>query len=127
MESIKKYLEQKEVFCKKEISDVTLKTIIKLNSTIFINLCEFEKIMNGCFCLEINFIDFSGENKNISIYQYLSENDFYSFVKENFVPIKELILSLDEIVNYSREELSKLPDHDKKEDVENYLNNNKIK
>jgi len=118
---LKKYLEQKEVFVKKEISNVDLKTIIKSHSTIFIKSVECDEIRGGCFSLDVNFIDFSGENKNIIIYQYLSKNEFLSFVKENFIPIKQFIESVEDAVKYSREELERLPNHNNKEEIENYL------
>jgi len=79
------YLQNKQVYFKKEIADVNLQTIAAAQTVHYVGAVVLERISEEriAFTIIVNGI-------KTTMYEYKSDNELFKWVKENFIPVAEL-------------------------------------
>ena len=83
---VENYLSFKQIYFKKEIANVNLKVIAEMDKVHYVGKVEIQRLNKTTisFSLTINEID-------TVIYEYKSDLEFFEFIKNNFIPVPELV------------------------------------
>lgn len=81
-----KYLGNKQVYFKKGIVDVNLRTIVSAERVHDIGDVSAEMISNQTIALYITV-----DGKENAIYKECTDFDFFAWIKQNYIPVQDLV------------------------------------
>lgn len=81
-----KYLMNKQVYFRIEITNSDLKTIAKSNKVHDVGNVEIKRLNDSTVVLHIEI-----NNNTTSIYEYKTDFELFSWIKLNFIPVNELV------------------------------------
>jgi hypothetical protein len=80
------YLSCKQVYFRKQISNVDLKTIVEAGKVYYVGKVELKRLNENTLSFILMI-----EGKEVNIYEYKSDLEMFAFVKTNFIPVQELV------------------------------------
>lgn len=80
------YLQNKQLYFRKEITDVNLKTIMQGDRVHDVSTVKVERLNEDCIAFTLH----SGD-KQFTLYEHKSDVELFEWVKWNFIPVFELI------------------------------------
>lgn len=80
------HLQNKQVYFRKEITDVNLKTIMQGERVHDVSTVNVERLNESCIAFTVH----SGD-KQFTLYENKSDKELFEWVKWNFIPVFELI------------------------------------
>ena len=87
-ETVESHLQNKQVYFRKEIANVDLQTIAEARKVHNVGRVSVQRIDVERFALDIEI-----NGKETTIYQYMSRDEFFEWVWDNFIPVSELAIS----------------------------------
>lgn len=87
-EDVKSYLQNKQVYFKKEIVNSDFQTIAESGKVHNVGQCDLKRLNEQriAFTLEIN-------GTETTMYQYMTDLELFAWVKSDFIPVQELLYS----------------------------------
>lgn len=83
---VEEYLSHQQVFIKKEIVNANFKTITLPNRVYQINKVDVDRINEDTIAITLYF-----EHEVTTIYEYMTDNEFFKWINLQFIPIKCLV------------------------------------
>jgi hypothetical protein len=83
---VEDYLSCKQVYFRKQISNVDLKTIVEAGKVHYVGKVELKRLNENTLSFILMI-----EGKEVIIYEYKSDLEMFAFVKTNFIPVQELV------------------------------------
>jgi hypothetical protein len=83
---VEDYLSCKQVYFRKQISNVDLKTIVEAGKVYYVGKVELKRLNENTLSFLLMI-----EGKEVNIYEYKSDLEMFAFVKTNFIPVQELV------------------------------------
>jgi hypothetical protein len=83
---VEDYLSCKQVYFRKQISNVDLKTIVESGKVYYVGKVELKRLNENTLSFLLII-----EGKEVNIFEYKSDLEMFSFVKTNFIPVQELV------------------------------------
>jgi hypothetical protein len=85
-QDVEKYLQNKQVYFKKEIVNSDFKTIAESGIVHNIGKVELNRISPEivAFTICINSIE-------VTMHEYKTDSEFFSWIRSNFIPVSELV------------------------------------
>lgn len=83
---VEDYLSCKQVYFRKQISDVDLKTIVEAAKVYYVGKVELKRLNENTLSFSLMI-----EGKEVVIYDYKSDLEMFAFVKVNYIPVQELV------------------------------------
>jgi hypothetical protein len=83
---VEDYLSCKQVYFRKQISNVDLKTIVESGRVYYVGKVELKRLNENTLSFLLII-----EGKEVNIFEYKSDLEMFAFVKTNFIPVQELV------------------------------------
>jgi hypothetical protein len=85
-QDVESYLQNKQVYFKKEIANSDFKTIAESGKVHYVERVNLIRINKEQVAFSINV-----NGRETTMYEYKSDLEFFSWVKNNFIPVSELV------------------------------------
>jgi len=85
-QDVTSYLQNKQVYFKKEIVNRDFKTIVEAGKVYYVGKVELKRLNENTLSFLLMI-----EGKEVNIYEYKSDLEIFAFVKTNFIPVQELV------------------------------------
>ena len=81
-----KYLMNKQVYFRKEVSNSELITIAEAYKVHNVGKVEIEKLNDRTIVMRMRI-----NNERVNIYEYKTDLELFAWIRTNFIPVKELV------------------------------------
>lgn len=85
-QDVENYLQNKQVYFKKEIANSDLKTLVEKDRVHNVGKVELKRLNATVVALSIQINDIE-----TTLYEYKTDLELFAWVKQNFIPVCELV------------------------------------